>query len=465
VNSGEADALSRSLSRHLGGTVHDLRRLSGGASRTTWSFDHSADSGPASLTRPLIVQVARVARSTTGFSMADEAVLLTAAARAGVPVPAVVAGGGADDEADPDGFRAPFMVTERLEGETIPRKLLRDPQYETARQVVITQAATALAAIHAIPMAEAGALAGGDQVEQFGDLLGAFDPPRPALELALRRLRKERPTSDTTSTVVHGDFRTGNLLLDTGGLRAVLDWELAHSGDPLEDLGWFCVRAWRFGGSGRAGGFGSDTEFIDAYEQARGRTVDRDAVRWWEAVGTFKWAVMCMIQAASHRMGGRSSLEHATIGRRVCESEWDLLRLLGARLPDEPPVEAAPRSVDVTVDEVFGRPTVGELVEALRRFIVDDVVGEVEGRLQFNARVATTALGIVGRQLSMQAPVLERHRARLAALGYADGTALLAAIRAGECDERFDEVAGALLGSVADQLAVSNPKHLEPDAR
>lgn len=458
MTSVETEALAHALSQRLNGTVQRLRRLSGGASRTTWAFELTTGGGAAT-TRPLVAQVAR-AVSPTGFTMRDEARLLGAAARAGAPVPTVVACGADDDETA--GFGAPFMVTERLEGETIARKLLRDPAYQAARRVVVAQAAAALAAIHSIPPAEAGPLAGGDQLEQFAEILAAFGPPRPALELALRELRRRRPVAQEARTVVHGDFRTGNLLVGPEGLRAVLDWELAHIGDPLEDLGWFCVRAWRFGGPGRAGGFGSDTELIDAYQRARGITVDRAAVAWWEAVGTFKWAVMCMIQASSHRMGGRSSLEHATIGRRVCENEWDLLALLGARPPDEPPLAA--EGADPAVDALFGRPRTEELVEALRRFVVDEVVTQTGGGLQFNARVAATALAIVGRQLTLQAPVLERHRARLAALGHADDAALVAAIRAGRYDGRFDQVATSLSASVADQLAVSNPRYLEADS-
>lgn len=467
MSGSDADALRAALSQHLGGTVHDLRRLSGGASRTTWAFEHSAPGdGHAVPTQPFIVQVARVApttstaATTSAYTMADEATLLEAAARVGVPVPAVAASGPGGD----DGFPAPWIVAVRVPGETIPRKLLRDPEYEHARHELPRQAAAALAAIHAIPLSEAGRLGGGDQLEQFADILHAFEPARPALELALRRLRALREAHGTEApvTVVHGDFRTGNLLVGPEGLRAVLDWELAHTGDPLEDLGWFCVRVWRFGGPGRAGGFGSDADFIAAYEQASGTGVDRDAVRWWEAVGTFKWAVMCMIQASAYRAGGRSSVELATIGRRVCESEWDLLRLLGAHAPDEPVLTAATSSGDpAAADELFGRPTAADLLEAVRRYVAEDLVTETEGRVQFNVRVAATALGIVGRQLALQEPVVARQRSRLAGLGFRDDAALVTAIRNGDCDARFDEVAGALLASVADQLAVSNPQHLD----
>jgi aminoglycoside phosphotransferase (APT) family kinase protein len=128
--------------------------------------------------------------------------------------------------------------------------------------------------------------------------------------------------------VVHGDFRLGNLLVGRGGLRAVLDWELAHLGDPLEDLGWLCVKSWRFGAEPRVGGFGELDDLVAAYERASGTAVDRDALAWWEVVGTLKWGIMCMVQAAAHLSGATRSVELAALGRSVCEVEHDLLDLL-----------------------------------------------------------------------------------------------------------------------------------------
>jgi aminoglycoside phosphotransferase (APT) family kinase protein len=128
--------------------------------------------------------------------------------------------------------------------------------------------------------------------------------------------------------VVHGDFRNGNLIVGRDGIRAVLDWELAHLGDPMEDLGWLCVKSWRFGQPLPVGGFGAYAQLLDAYERASGRPVDRVALRWWETLGTLKWGIMCIMQAATHTSGAVRSVELAAIGRRVCEQEWDLLALV-----------------------------------------------------------------------------------------------------------------------------------------
>jgi aminoglycoside phosphotransferase (APT) family kinase protein len=128
--------------------------------------------------------------------------------------------------------------------------------------------------------------------------------------------------------LVHGDLRLGNIMVDSSGLTAVLDWELAHIGDPMEDLGWLCVRAWRFGGSNPVAGIGSYDELFDAYENVSGIRPQLDAMRWWEVLGTLKWGIICIRQAATHLQGIARSHELAAIGRRVCENEYDLLEYL-----------------------------------------------------------------------------------------------------------------------------------------
>ncbi len=321
-----ADELAGALVAHLQAVrddpslrVEDLRRLSGGASRETWSCDLVTGDGRI---EPLILQRERAGAVRTGGGMATEVALLRGAADAGVPVPPLVSGGG--EEA---GLGAPFLVMGRLEGETIPRKLLRDDEYAAARPVLAAQCGAALARIHTIQPSVAPELDQQDQLGYFRTILDGLGEPHPAFELGFRWLEANRPSSERT-TVVHGDFRTGNLIVGPEGLRAVLDWELAHLGDPMEDLGWFCARAWRFGSEHPAGGFGSYDELIGAYEEASGLTINRGAVRWWEAMATLKWGIMCIIQARTHLSGLSRSVELAAIGRRVCENEYDLLNLL-----------------------------------------------------------------------------------------------------------------------------------------
>ncbi len=273
----------------------------------------------------------------------------------------------ADTAADPLGTG--WIVVERLEGETIPRRILRDERWAAARDALTAQCGRALAAIHAIDPAGIEGLAPADPLADplpWLDLLGEV---RPALELGVRWLGERRPPA-AVRTTVHGDFRLGNLLVGPEGLHGVLDWELAHAGDPAEDLGWLSAPAWRFGGTAEVGGFGSLPELLDAYAEAGAEPIDADTVRWWQVYATVKWATICALQASTHLSGAARSVELAAIGRRVCESEWDLMVLLGVTPPPPSgPVAAAGAA------SPFGRPTAAELAEAVREHL-DRQVGD-----------------------------------------------------------------------------------------
>ena len=327
----DPDRLRDALRRHLDprAEVVDLERLSGGASRETWSFDVvGIDGGRV----PLILRRDPTGGGTLDTSTTtrrDEYDLVRAAAAAGVAVPPLRFPLEPDDELG-DGF-----VMDRVAGETLGRRIVESDELSTARTLVAAQCGAILARIHAIPLdavpltaPSAGATATDSQLDQFERLLDGFGVARPVLELALRWLRDDAPPPGRVS-VVHGDFRVGNLIVGPDGVRAVLDWELAHVGDPVEDIGWLCVRSWRFGGSGRVGGVGDLEDLLDAYHRESGERIDPEDVRYWEVFGNLRWAVICLVQAFQHLRGPRRSVELAAIGRRVCEVEHDLMELLG----------------------------------------------------------------------------------------------------------------------------------------
>jgi hypothetical protein len=255
---------------------------------------------------------------------------------------------------------------------------------------------------------------------------------------------------------VHGDFRNGNLLIGPEGLRAVLDWELAHGGDPAEDIGWLCAPAWRFGGTGEVGGFGDLADLLAAYRAAGGEDIDPARVHWWQVYATVKWATICALQASVHLSGATRSVELAAIGRRVCENEWDLCRLLGVAPASDVPTP----SVRAEVTAPFGRPTAAELVEAVREYLEHSVMARSEGGARFEARVARNALSIVERQLALGPALEAAHAERLAILGFAHDRALAAAIRAGTFDDDWAEVGAAVAAAARDQLLVANPGYL-----
>jgi aminoglycoside phosphotransferase (APT) family kinase protein len=292
--------------------ISGLHRDSGGASRVTSAFEAVTRAGER---HRLILRQSTPGLAAASSPLPQEAALMRAAKTAGAPVPEVIAGG--DD----------FIVMSRIEGETIPRKILRSDALTAVRPQLAGRCGEILAAIHRIPPGTVPTLGGDDQLDTWAEVLDRLGEPHPALELALRKLSLNRPARSRT-TVVHGDFRNGNLIIGPDGIRAVLDWELAHLGDPMEDLGWLCGKSWRFGSPLPVGGFGPYEQLISAYEQASGHPVDRAALHWWEMFGVLKWGVICVMQAQRHLSGAERSVELAALGRRVAETEWDLLQML-----------------------------------------------------------------------------------------------------------------------------------------
>ncbi|WP_076112185.1 MULTISPECIES: phosphotransferase family protein [Mycolicibacterium] len=300
-----------------GVAVENLRELTGGASRTTWAFD--AVTGTAR--RPLILRTGAPDDVHAGMELEAEA--QRAAAVAGTPVPHVLV---ADDSVGALGD--PFLICDFIGGETIVRRIQRNLD-DAGRARLLAQCAQALAAIHRADPPALPELVEQDQIAQWRAQLDEMGDTTATFEWVFRWLDANRP-SPSAPRLVHGDFRMGNVIVDDSGLAAVLDWELVHLGEVYEDLAWFCIRAWRFGAPADrgAGGLGSIEDFLTAYEQAGGENLDRSAIRWWLVLATLRWGIICRYQAERHLSGQTPSVELATIGRRVCETEWDLLCLL-----------------------------------------------------------------------------------------------------------------------------------------
>jgi len=321
-----AAAIEAALAPILGDgtTVSEPRPLSSGASRQSWRFKAAAPGRPPLpyvLQREMVAGSPRPGGGKGPVGMDIQARLLITAGALGVPVAPVVTSG------EMQGLQ--FMITGWLDGEALPPKMLRDPELASGRSRLMSDCAQALAGIHRIPAGDDLPLEQEDRLALYRGWLDAMGESRPVLELAYRWLLGHRPEPGPP-VVVHGDFRLGNLLVDAGGLRAVLDWELAHIGDRHEDLAWATIRAWRFDRHREAGTFPEPDAWVVAYFEAAGEDarVDPDVFRWWQIAGTWMWAVMSAMQAHRHLDGWVASLEHAAIGRRVCESEWDLLELL-----------------------------------------------------------------------------------------------------------------------------------------
>jgi aminoglycoside phosphotransferase (APT) family kinase protein len=307
--------------------VVGVARLSGGASQETWSFDivHPNGNIGAILRR---APVGYGAAPTRAAGLNAEATLMQLAHDAGLPSPRVL------HVLQPQDELGTGFIMARVEGETIARKILRDDQFAQARPKLARQLGKVLAGIHGLSLAQLPELRRMTATRELDELerdYRSFDWPRPVFELALRWLRDRDPGPPPQVTLVHGDFRHGNLIIGPDGVRAVLDWELAHTGDPMEDLGWICVNSWRFGEIDKpVGGFGSREDLFAGYEAA-GRRVDPARVMFWEVMGTLRWGVMCCGMMQRFRLGPDHSMERAMIGRRSSETEIDLLRLLAPR--------------------------------------------------------------------------------------------------------------------------------------
>jgi aminoglycoside phosphotransferase (APT) family kinase protein len=320
--------LETALARHTGkpAKVHDLQRLTGGANRTTMSFDAEA----GGQRRKLIIQLGSetfdaAAGIVPQITPAEQARLMIAAARVGAPAPPVVA------ILEPADALGEGYITERVAGETLGARIVRDERYAAARSVMARQCGEILAAIHRIEFAAAPFLMRQDAAEHVAAHRRIVDNYKfrlPALDLAMRWAAENVPRNQRHA-VLHGDFRMGNLIVGEEGIRCVLDWELAQTGDPMQDLGWLCIRTWRFGGAGPVGGFGSREDLFAAYERASGHPVDPGHVRFWEAFGNVKWAVDCLLLGT--RGVGEVGIERSAIGRRIEEPLWDFFNLIEGR--------------------------------------------------------------------------------------------------------------------------------------
>jgi aminoglycoside phosphotransferase (APT) family kinase protein len=437
--SERAGAIATRLGDVLGSAVTDgPRQLSGGASQETWVFD--TDDG-----RALVLQLLRPDRAGGDD---HRPALLSAAASAGVSVAALVADG-ADDE-----LLGSYVVVERLEGTADPAQILSGEDVPDA-QALVDMLAAELAALHTmevdgLPHVE-------DALEQLRNVHDGLGEPHPVFELVFRDLAEARPPAGR-QTLVHGDFRMGNILVGREGISAVLDWELCHIGDPLQDLGWLCVRAWQFDRPDRpVAGLGSRESLLAAYARHSGYEVSPEALRWWELFGNLRWGVICVMQANIHLGGHAQSLEHAVIGRRACEVEWDLLDLLDPG--------GGARSVLVTKGAgrtLHDRPTAEELIGAIRGELGDHVLPDLEGRPAFRMRVALRALGTIGRQIAAASAHAELREKVLTDLGAPDEAILGGMIRAGDFDGRREKLLEGLRQLTHAKLEVANPRHLEP---
>ncbi len=249
-----ADRVATSLRRERPGLeVRALTRLPGGHSGLTYRVETAEG--------PLVVKSVPEHQKAVGrHDMLRQARIIAALAPTGVPVPAVVA----TDDTEPAWFAMQLVEGESLE------PVLDDPAVEPSLAAArMLRAAEILPALHDVPLdkvpVDAAALSPRDELDRWARTMAAVPPHLvPDADQLHRRLAGSVPAA-VEPTLVHGDYRLGNLICTGSEPAALIDWEIWSVGDPRVELGWFLV-------------------FAD------GRPVDD--LSWFDALGRYKMAAI-----------------------------------------------------------------------------------------------------------------------------------------------------------------------------
>ena len=456
------DALTRLLTAALGDVrILSVQPVSAGASKVIdiIEIEPAGASGAVGTSGAVPDRVVlRTEPSADGVDpdgMATEAALLTEAAARGVPVPRVLASGRGDDGAV---YPVPFVLTTFVAGESLAPKLLRRFRADGGGEEFVRELGGHLARIHTMAVPDGIDPRGTDEHADWKERYRALGVESAAFEWAFRWLSEHEP-APLQRTLVHGDFRLGNLMVDDGRVTGVLDWELSHVGDPREDLGWLAAPPWRFRSPAPVAGIGSREALLEGYRAAGGAQFTEADLLWWEVLGTVKWGVMCLGRGRDAVEQGHRSLEFALIGRRFAECEYDVLRQLGWDSVEERYAEA--RQIVGAVDEETtapvaesdpALPSAGQLEEALTASLGQD----------YSSRLQGAALQMVLREARAGERLRGRGREALERAGYASEEALAAAIRDGaDADAALTADARAAIEQlVSTRLALANPTYL-----
>jgi aminoglycoside phosphotransferase (APT) family kinase protein len=276
--------------------VVGLKRISGGSSRETYAFDLEWRENGEQHRRPLIGR-----RDPTGGLLKSERErefrVIDTMNKAGLHVPEALY-----LELDPTVMDRPFFIMDRAAGRTSNGAF---PATEPAplREKIADQFLDELIHLQSLDYRALG-------LTFLGEPKDLAEPARTQTALWNEIYNRDRmgehyvlldaafawltanPVVADRITLVHGDFRSGNYLYDDNGMIAMLDWEMAHLGDPIEDLAWASMRFW--GREGIAAGLMEREAFYRLYEQKSGHTIDRKRLRFYQVLGDAKMAVICL---------------------------------------------------------------------------------------------------------------------------------------------------------------------------
>jgi len=447
------------FAKHFGGfrKLLSCNRLSGGASQETYHIIIETDTGKQ--TFAMRRSIGKMADSSLlGLpGLFVEAELFRQARIAGIPEPEIFYVTESED-----GLGEAFIM-EWLDGETLGTRIVRSEEYEKVRPQLAYECGQIIARIHSIDLKETGldkvlnTVDPKTLVKLSYDKYVAYNTPQPMIDYSARWLKENLP-DNTQKALVHNDFRNGNIMFSPKGVVAVLDWELAHIGDPMRDLGWICTNSWRFGRTDLpVGGFGSYEDLFRGYEDVSGNKVDPDHVKFWEVFGSFWWALGCLTMMELFRNGPDKTVERPAVARRTSECQVDCVNLL------------FPGPVDLVKGEEGGTssemPTIDELVMSVRDFLRSDVMDSTKGRTNFMARVAGNSLDIVLRDLRVGEKHRELELKRLQELFSTTGDLetlrwhLVNKLRDGSIPLDYPGLKEHLRTTVVNQIAIDQPKY------
>jgi len=452
-------ALASTLAREIPGfqSLISCEQLTAGASQETYRIAVGTESGEQHFALRRSQPTTATGSSVGSISLETEAHLFQVASAGQIPGPAVIY-----VLSPEDGLGTGFIM-EWLEGETLGQRIVRADALAGVRPELARECGEILARIHALDWQGAGLgeeLPRIDPATLVDETWAAYcelDVPVPMIDYTWRWLKDNLPHGSRT-TLVHGDFRNGNLMVTPEGINAVLDWELAQIGDPVRDLGWLCVNSWRFGKSELpVGGFGEIDDLLAAYRDASGIEVSREELTFWQVYGSFWWSMATLQMANAWRKGETPSLERPVIGRRSSEAQMDCVNLL---IPGDFELPDTQRSIA----EGTQLPMQAELLEGVAAFLKDTVAVELESHNSFLARVAANSLRIAQRECQLGPGLARQEQERLEAL--LDQSGELDSLRWVLVDRLRDELPldspglqQHLRQTVAGQLAIDQPNY------
>ncbi|CAA0093360.1 Uncharacterised protein [Zhongshania aliphaticivorans] len=452
------DSLSETLSRALPNfeALIDCRQLTAGASQETYRITYRSTEGETKVALRRAQPTSDSESSVGGISLESEARLFKLAKQYDIPSPAVLY------ELQPeDGLGSGFIMN-WLDGETMGHRINRRPELAEIRPQLARKCGEILGRIHNIDWRA-------EKLDSFLEVLDTqsliqkswdeyleLNIPVPMIDFTARWLMENQP-EQRRQTLVHTDFRNGNLMVNAAGIEAVLDWELAHIGDPIQDLGWLCVNSWRFGNRDLVvGGFGHLEDLLAGYHDATGITVTEQEVAFWQVLGSFWWSVGTLRMANTWRTGETPSLERPVIGRRSSEAQMDCVNVLipgDFTLPETPALDAGTQL-----------PMPAELLEGVIKFLKEDAAVNLAAHSSFLAKVAANSLSIAQRELLIGPTVEVQEQQRLQTLLGKSGD--LNSLRASLSNSlRYGMpldtplLAEHLRQTVANQLAIDQPNY------